>query len=419
MTIYFIIAGLIISILLSAWFSAAEMAYSSCNEIRLENEAEDGKKSAKRALKVLEKFDDSLSAILIGNNLVNIAASSLTTVLMIYLFKAKADSLNWAATVVLTVIIIIFGETVPKICAKRNANRYALADSFWLRALTVLLYPFIKLTVGLVWLFTLVIRKEKEETDEDESVEELQSIIETAEDEGVLDSDRTELVQAAIDFADISASEVMTARVDMEALDVDSTPEEVLAFIDETPFSRIPVYEDSIDHIIGTLHLNHYLKAITPDKAPDLRELLMPPCYVYKTTKLPDVLSALRAARQHLAIVTDEYSGTLGVISMEDVLEELVGDIWDESDEIEEEVVEKASGELEIDGDMAIGDFIELMEIPEDSFECESETVGGWVIEMLGGHFPEAGETFEYENLSVKVLEMDGLRVEKVLVKKL
>ena len=210
----------------------------------------------------------------------------------------------------------------------------------------------------------------------------------------------------------------MTARVDVQAIDIDDDWEEILAQIEDAPYSRLPVYEDSIDNIIGVLYLNHFLKAMTDDGRVDIRRLLMPPCYVYKTMKLPAVLNQLRKARQHLAIVSDEYGGMLGVLTMEDVLEQIVGDIWDETDTVEEEIVQRPSGEYELDGDMVIDDFRELLEIPEEDFSADSETVGGWTVERFGS-FPEAGTVFETDGLKVTVLRMDGRRVEKILVEKL
>ena len=412
--VYYIV-GIILCIFGSNYFSSSEMAYSSCNRLRLEGAMEDGSKRAAIAVKIVDRYDDALSAILIGNNLVNIAASSLGSVLV--LLVAGDDSYTWISTVVITVLVVIFGETMPKIIAKGSANRLALSRSYFIRGLTIVLKPVIWIVVGIVKLLTMGMKGEESDTDEEAAAMELTSIIETAEDEDVLDEDRSELVQAAIDFSDVSASEVMTARVDVVALDIDDDLSEQIAVIDEAQYSRIPVYEDSVDNIIGVLYVNHFLKALTDEEKPDIRSLLMEPCYVYKTMKLPAVLSELRRAKQHLAIVTDEYGGTLGVLSMEDVLEQLVGEIWDETDEVEEEIVERSDGVYELDGDMVIGDFIELAGINEDDFDFESETVGGWTIEMFGA-FPEVGESFEYEDMSVTVLEMDGLRVEKVLVKK-
>lgn len=415
MSIYWYVAGIIVCIFLSNFFSGAEMAYSSCNRMRLENAMEDGSKRATLAVKIIDRYDNALSAILIGNNLVNIACSSLGSLAVILV---AGESYAWVSTIVITILVIIFGETIPKICAKGSANRIALRDSYIIRTLTIVLMPLIWLVVGFINLLTKGIKGEQDDSDEEAAVEELSSIIETAEDEAVLDEDRSELVQAAIDFSDVSAYEVMTARVDVNAIDIDDDMEEILAAIDEAQYSRIPVYEDSVDNVIGVLYLNHFLKALIDEDEPDIRSLLMPTCYVYKTMKLPAVLSELRKAKQHLAIVTDEYGGTLGVVSMEDVLEQLVGDIWDETDEIEEEIIERPDGQYELDGDMLIDDFFELVGIEEEALEVESETLGGWTIEVFGS-FPEVGQSFEFENLSVTVLEMDGLRVEKLLVKQI
>lgn len=412
--IYLCLAGLFLCIIGSNYFSSSEMAYSSCNRLRLESARDGGSKRAAIAVRIIDRFDDTLSAILIGNNLVNIAASSIGSVLVILI--AGDDRYAWVSTVVITVLVIIFGETMPKIIAKNSANRIALSHAYFVHGLTIILMPLIWVVVGLTKLITSGFKGDEAGSDEEAAAMELSSIIETAEDEDVLDEDRSELVQAAIDFSDVMASEVMTARVDVVALDIDDDWNEQLATIDSAPYSRIPVYEDSIDNVIGVLYLNHFLKALTDEKNPDIRSMLMPPCYVYKTMKMPAVLNELRRAKQHLAIVTDEYGGTLGVLSMEDVLEQLVGEIWDDTDEVEEEIVERPDGQYELDGDMVISDFLELVGIKEKAFDAESETVGGWTIEMFGA-FPKPGDSFRYGNMSVTVLEMDGLRVEKVLVK--
>ena len=439
MTVILVSAGILACLMLSAFFSGSEMAFSACNTVRLENISEEkakGWKRARRALRTARKFDTALSAILIGNNLVNIAASSLASVLL--LLVTGSTNYTWLASVILTVLVIVFGETIPKIYSKKNATSVAMKASGFISVLIIVFKPVIWIIVGLVHLITMGIRQEKE--DGEESVEELQSIIETAEDEGIIDEDDSQLMQAAIDFSDISASEVMTARVDVHAIDIDDSWSEIRKAIEESPYSRIPVYQDSIDNIIGILHLNMVFKALTDheenalfdsqvntqaadasqpdaDRCPiDLRTLLMKPCYVYKTMKLPSVLNALKKARQHLAVVTDEYSGTLGIISMEDVLEQIVGEIYDETDVVDPDVVRKNDNEFEVDGDLSISEFIELAGLDEASFEAESETAGGWVVEKLG-HFPTSGEEFQTDGLCVKVLSMDGLRVEKLLVR--
>ena len=425
-TIIIVSVAIIVCIILSALFSSSEMAFSSCNTVRLENISEEkskGWKRAKAALKISENFDKALSAILIGNNLVNIAASSLASVLVILLMNS--DGYTWLSTIVLTVLVIVFGETIPKIAAKKNSTSLAMRLSPFISVLMIVFKPVVLVVVGLVNLFTFWMKNE--EDDQDESVEELQSIIETAEDEGIIDEDDSNLMQAAIDFADISASEVMTARVDVHAIDIDDPWSEIRKGIEQSPYSRIPVYQGSIDNIIGILHLNTVFKALTEheenalledsnDSPIDLRALLMPTCYVYKTMKLPKVLNTLKGAKQHLAVVTDEYSGTLGVISMEDVLEQIVGEIYDETDVIDPDVVKMNDNEFEVDGDLSIGEFLELVGLEEDEFDAESETVGGWVVERLG-HFPSSGESFTYKDIELKVIGMDGLRVEKILVK--
>ena len=414
MTTAFVILGILACLCLSAFCSSAEMSYSSCNVVRLENLRDDGSARAAVAVKITEKFDDALSAILIGNNLANIAASSLSSVLVILLMGS--DKYAWAATVILALLVIVFGETIPKITAKKAANTLALRYAYAVRGMTVVLKPLIWLVVGLTHLLTGG-KAPEEEIDGEEAVEELQSIIETAEDEEVLDEDQSELLQAAIDFSEISAMEVMTARVDVYAIDIEDDWDEIVAAVESSPFSRLPVYEGSVDNIIGVLYLNHFLKALTEKgERTEIRKLLMQPCYVYKTMKLPAVLNLLRKAKQHLAVVTDEYGGTLGVVSMEDVLEQIVGDIWDDTDVIEQEVVERAEGEYELDGDMNIYDFLELVGISEESFEAESATLGGWTVEQFGG-FPQVGDSFRYENFTVTVLAMDARRVEKLLVK--
>jgi CBS domain containing-hemolysin-like protein len=414
MTIYFVLAGIVICVYLSSFFSGSEMSYSSCSRMRLESEMEEESKKARIALYIVDHFDDALGAILIGNNLVNIACSSLGSVAVILI--TGTDRYAWVATVILTIAVIIFGETIPKITAKKGANNYAKKYAFIIRFLMIVLKPLVLIFVGLIALITAPMKGELIEDDSDGKVEELQTIIETAEDEDVIDEEESELVQAAIEFPDVSASEAMTARVDVLAIDIEDTWDEIIATIAKSHYTRIPVYEGSIDHIIGVLHMNKFLKAIVDSEEVDIRALLMEPCYVYKTMKLPEVLAAFRKHRQHLAVVVDEYGGTLGIISMEDVLEQVVGDIWDETDTVEDEVTKKSESEYEIDGDMPISDFLDLMDIREENFDCESETVGGWTIESFG-RFPEAGESFRYADFTVTVLAMNELRVERVLVK--
>lgn len=413
MSLYLVIMGIVLCICFSAFCSASEMAYSSCNAMRLESMKNSGSKRAGRAVFITEHFDDALSAILIGNNLANIGASSLASVLVIML--TGTEDYAWLATLILTLLVIIFGETMPKITTKKNPNTVAVRHAGAVRFMMIILRPLIWLVVKLIHLITFKLPVPDQGSPE-EAVEELQSIIETAEVEDVLDEDQSELVQAAIDFADVSALEVMTARVDVCAIDIEDDWEDILSVIEEAPYSRLPVYEGSVDNIIGVLYLNHFLKALSDGDRVDIRKLLMPPCYVYKTMKLPAVLNQLRHAKQHLAIVTDEYGGTLGVLSMEDVLEQIVGDIWDETDTVEQEMVRRSDGSYELEGSMLLEDFLETIGRNTEDFEAESSTVGGWTLEMFGG-FPKVGDSFRYEDMTVTVLSMvDGRRVGKVLV---
>lgn len=430
--LYLVIAGIIVCLCLSAFFSASEMAYSSCNSMRLESIKDDkgkGWKKAATAMKIVENFDQALSAILIGNNLVNIAASSMSSVLVIIVMTAAGlnpDNYGWISTLVITILVIIFGETMPKISAKRNATKIAMRNAPFVNFLMIVFKPIIWIVVKTIALITKPLKGEQD-ANQEESVEELQSIIETAEDEGIIDEDDSNLMQAAIDFADKSAMDVMTARVDVCAIDIEDSWKDIKATIDSSIYSRIPVYEGTIDNVIGILHLNKLFKtlanieeqgkAIDEEEAPiDIRTLLMPPCYIYKTMKLPKVLNQLKGAKQHLAIVTDEYSGTLGVVSMEDVLEQIVGEIYDETDVVEPELVKHNDTEFEVDGGMPVADLLELAGINEDDFDADSNTVGGWTIESIGS-FPNEGDSFTYRNMTIKVLKMDGMRVEKVMVK--
>ena len=270
----FYIAAAVACVLLSAFFSAAEMALSSANRIRLENLMEGGSRPAAMAVKLLDRFDGALSTILIGNNFVNIALSSLGSLIAITAF---GEAYTWLATVIVTVTVIVFGETIPKILARQSANRLSLVFAPILRVLSVLLWPLVTFVVWLTHLITAPMKGEEAEGESDAAVEELQSLIETAEDEGVVDEERGELLQAALGFDEISASEAMTARVDMQAIDIDDEWEELWPLLRDSSHSRIPVYEGSVDNIIGVLHLNHFFRALLDEERPALRPLLMEP----------------------------------------------------------------------------------------------------------------------------------------------
>ena len=431
---------IILMVILSAFFSASEISFNASNKMRLKKAADNGSTSAALAYKISEDFTTALSAILIGNNLANIAASTAATViamnLLLSLQSMNSDGMaSLVATIVMTLIILIFGEIVPKILAKNNADAAVRLFAWPTRILTWILYPLVWLVMRLVNLLSSLWGKDDEDVPT-VTEEELSSIIETVEEEGVIDEDKSELLQSAIDFRDTTVEEIMTPRIDMTAFDIADPPEEIEQLVDESRYSRLPVYEDSIDNIIGILYLNHYYKKLTDsdsDEPFDLRSILMKPCFIHKTMRLPAALSLLRERKTHLAIVVDEFGGTLGLVTMEDILEELVGEIWDETDEIVDECVKTGENTYEVSGDMNIDDFFHEIEFEPREFECEYSTVGGWAIEMLDAD-PHVGDSYTFRDipeeeeedddpeesratvLTVVVSGMDEMRVTKLTV---
>ncbi|PWL41264.1 MAG: HlyC/CorC family transporter [Bacillota bacterium] len=402
---------IIVLIALSAFFSGSEIAYASANKMRLKKAAESGRAKDKIAYFIYENYASALSTILIGNNLVNIAASSVATVIAINL---GGESAVGYATAIMTVLILIFGEIMPKIVAKENCDGFSRAVALPLRFLMYLTKPLVIVIMGFVNLISrLWSRGDAQSPSVTE--EELAAIIETVEDEGVIDEERSELLQSALEFSDIAAQEVLTPRVDMLAIDIDDSMDAIIELALGSPYSRIPVYEDSIDNIIGVLYLNHFLKQVVDQHDLNIRPLLMEVCFIHKTMKLPAVLAELKRRKLHLAVVTDEYGGTMGILTMEDVLEQLVGEIWDETDEIKNEFVSVGPDLYEVSGDLSIYDLFEYLDIDEDRFDGEYTTVGGWAIDQLGG-YPQVGDAFDYQNLTVTVTEMDDLRITKLKV---
>lgn len=405
---YLSIAGLLV---LSAFFSGSEIAFAKANRMRLRAATEQGSVLSKIAYYIYQSYDNALVTILIGNNLVNIAASSVATIIAIALI---GDNGAWVATLAMTILIITFGEIVPKIVASQVPEGFAKAVSIPLRALMTLLFP-------LVWLLSLLLRGVdkllKKRVGDTPSVteEDLETILDTVEDEGVIDEDRADLLQSALDFDEVLAYEILTPRVDMVAIDIDDDKDEILRTIFDSPYSRIPIYRDTVDNVIGVLHLNRVFKALADGAEINLSQMMMPATFVYKTMALPDVLKVMKKRKSHLVVVTDEYGGTMGVLSMEDVLEQLVGDIWDESDEVDEEIVSLGGGRFDVDADMRIEDFFEELDIDDRDFDDDNTTLGGWVIEQLG-RYPRVGDQFDYRNLTITIKKRRKLRVIRLLV---
>lgn len=406
--------AIIVLVIFSAFFSGSEIAFTSVNKVRLRKIAEGGSKTAKRALAISDHFDKMLSTVLIGNNLVNIAASSIATGIFLSLLPNSQELGSLLATLAMTVIILIFGEIMPKIVSKQISETVTRIAAYPLTVLLVIFYPVVILVT---WIVKLLVRPGKKGEPEEPSVteDELVSIIETAEDEDVIDEEKSDLLQSALEFSDTAVGEIITPRTEMLAIDIDDDINEIIEQATESHFSRIPVYEDSIDNIIGILYLNHFYKQLaeTPDK-PDIRSLLIEPCFFHKTMKLPAVLAEMRRRQMHIAIIIDEYGGTLGLVTMEDILEEIVGEIWDESDEIKNDIVKVTDDTYEASGEMNVYDFFEDIDIDDRHFDSEYTTVGGWCVEQLDG-MPHVGDSFQYENIIVTVAEMDDLRVSKVM----
>lgn len=412
---------IILMLILSAFFSGSEISFNASNKLRLKKSAEAGHGTAALAYKISENFTAALSAILIGNNLANIAASSVTTIIIIDILDGlglgeSANSIaSLIATVVMTVIILIFGEIIPKILAKQHADTVVCWVAYPVRILTFILYPIVFIVMLIVNLLRKLWGRDNGDNAPTVTEEELSSIIDTVEEEGVIDEDKSELLQSTLEFPDTTVEEIMTPRIDLVSIDIDDDPDSINEVIEDSHYSRIPVYEDSIDDIIGILYLNHYYKNAVSSVKISLREMLMPACFIHKTMRLPAALNVLRDKQTHIAVVVDEYGGTLGVVTMEDILEELVGDIWDESDEIVSMITRTGENTYEVNGDMNIDDFFENIDMPVKDFQCEYSTVGGWAVEMLDAD-PHIGDTFTFENIFVVVSEMDDLRVTKLTV---
>lgn len=406
-----------VMICLSAYFSASEIAFNSANKMRLRRAAENGSKTAALAYRITEKFTVALSTILIGNNLANIAVSTCSTLIVMELFANNVALASTITTILVTIVILVFGEILPKVIAKQNADTVVKLVAFPTRILTIILSPFVFITMGILAGLRKIWGSDRGEDVPTVTEEELVSIIDTVEEEGVINEDQGELLQSTLDFSDTTIEKIMTPRIDMTAIDIDDEPEKIAEVLsDASQFSRLPVYEESIDNIIGILSLTRYYKAGLQAEKPDIRSLLLKPCKLHKTMKLPAALAKLREAKMHLAIVIDEFGGTLGIVTMEDILEELVGDIWDDTDVIVTECTATGENTYEVLAEMNIDDFFEEIDfVKPQSFTCEYSTMGGWAIEMLEAD-PHVGDSFRYENLFVIVAHMDDERVTKLTV---
>ena len=398
--------GMVICIILSGYFSATETAFSSLNKTRIKYMAEKGSKRAKRTLQLADNYDKLIATILIGNNIVNITTASIGTLLFVDLMGQELGAT--VSTVVVTIVVLIFGEITPKSIAKDYPERFAM---FSAPMIGVLLWLFTPLNfLFSLWKKLVALLFHSDEEDK-MSQEELLLLLEEVEQEGAIDKSEGTLLRNAVEFGDLEVQSILTHRVDLEAVEVNATKEEIAAKFTETRFSRLLVYEETIDKIVGVLHLKDFYDGMGINPKP-LREIMTPPLFIHQTEKVDDLLQLLKSSKSHIAVVIDEYGGTLGIVTMEDILEELVGEIWDEHDEVEEPFRQLSENTYLVDCTVTLDDFCDFFDVESDS---ESVSLGGWIMDQMQ-RIPEKGDQFTYENLTITATEIDDHRIEWVTV---
>ena len=406
---YYLIVGILL--LFSAFFSAADMTYGIVDKDRLERKAKKGSKQAKIALKLASNYEMSISSILFGNNLVNILASSIVTLIGIALDPGNGPTI---AAIIFTVIIIIFAEFLPKAIAKRFnytlALWFAYPTQIFIYLFFIFTWPIAKIIALISKLFS---KKAKEEDKVDDKVldEMVDEIVETGE----IQNDEAEIIRGAIDLIDIEAYEIMTPRVDVFSIDIDDPIEEILKNKDLLEYSRVPIYKETVDNIIGILPIKVLSRKLLAGESINIASLMYQPLVIPRNYQVIDLLNEFKKTLIHIAIVKDEYGGTEGIITMEDILEEVVGDIFDETDDIEEEYKKIRKGVYIVDGMMNIDDVFELIGC-KDEIETEYSTIGGFCQEFIKG-FAKKGDTFKFSHYKVKILEASEYTVEKLQIR--
>ena len=403
--------ALIVCIALSALFSATETAFSASNKVKLKTVEGSRKERAQIAIDLLDKYDSLLTTVLIGNNIVNIAGTAIATLLFTTrILPGREDLATTVASAVMTVLVLFLGEVGPKTLAKQQPERFAMSVSPLMRTLVVLLHP-------LDLLFSLyrrlLSRIVKPDPEENQIENELMTMIDEAQTEGDIEEDEGELIRSAIEFSDQNAEDIMTPRVDVTAIEDTATLEEAADLFRATWYSRIPVYHEDLDHIVGTLNEKDFYK-MTHEGVSSITEIMKEPVFAPASLSISNLMKLFRTSKTHQVILLDEYGGTEGIVTMEDVLEELVGEIYDEHDEVEEEVVEQEDGTVIVDGGMQLEEMLEKYELPNN---YETDTVGGWVSEMLE-KVPELNDSFDVGGWRFQVTEMDGFRVTRVQISK-
>ena len=397
----------------AAYFAVAETAFASVSRNKIKTGAERGDPRAKTALWVLDHFDRAISTLLIGTNIAHIAAASLVTVAVTRRWGLNAVTLS---TFVTTLVVFFAGEMLPKSVAKKYSESCALATAGSLRALMVLLRP---LSAMLTWIGETAASLTRGEPEISVTEDELYDLIEDMTEEGTLDEEQGDLISSALQFGDVTVESILTPRVDLAAIDIGDSHEEILSQIKAQNHSRLPVYEGSIDNIIGILQIRKFIKAwLHEGTALELRPLLDEPFFIHQSTNIDELLPLMSRKRMNMAVVTDNYGGTLGIVTVEDILEELVGEIWDEDDVVEEPVVELGEGVYEVDAEESVTDVFETLgfEDPEENEELVNTRMGEWAYEQFTA-IPKVGESFSYHNLSVTVSAMEHNRIRKLHVK--
>ena len=400
---------IVILLVLSALFSASETALSSVNKVRLRSYADDGNKRAKMAIKLTDNFDKTLTTILIGNNVVNLASTTVAIVMISTRFGAKYVP---ASTAVMTVLVIIFGEIIPKNIASEFSETVSMFISYPLYGLLTVLTPLVWL---LIKLKNIVIKLCGGSNDSPTMTEEeLKYIIDEIEDEGVLDENESDLVKSALEFSDITISEILIPRVNISAVEIDQPLEEIKDVFITSHFSRLPVYEKTIDSIVGIIHEKNFFDMYLNGRR-DIREIIQKPLYIFELTPISDIMQQMQRAKTHMAVVVDQYGGTQGIVTMEDIIEELVGEIYDETDEEDTSIVRIGENEYEVSADLSVRDFLDNIGLDPDEIETDCNSVGGLVMENLD-HIPEPDEELDCGRFHIKVLTVDEQRIERVRI---
>ena len=410
--IFFLLMG-------SAFFSGTEIAYTSLSKLKMKRDAENPTTVQKLVGFIYNHYDYALSTVLVGNNLVNIGATSVATVLAVNLVvrmdgRISDETASTIVTLVMTVLILIIGEITPKMVARRCSETIARIAAWPLLILMILFFPVVWISTGIVNLFSLLWRKDTQSVTITE--EELENLLDTAEDEGVIDESETELLQSALEFTDLDAADILTPRIDVVGFELHDSMEYILNTIAETQFSRYPVYERTIDHVVGILYVKHLLKELVDNRDVQLSDLLLEPVYIPKTMKLHDIMDEFRSHQSHMVIVADEYGGIMGIVTMEDVLEQLVGEIWDENDDIVNDWQQLDKHRWECSGDMNLTEFFDNLDLDDDKLESDCATVGGWAAENIGA-MPVAFDSFDYLQYTILVKHVDeNHRISRLLI---